>query len=137
MTLQRKVIIAAVSSFIAGGLLTGAMASVGFNRYLQYESVASYYVNAVEAQFAVRTLLRLRSGDIDKVISDFDLKLNGNTLYLAEYESAVPAAKRQQYIYRTLAEVRDYREKFPVRFEYPLQEVEFEKALALAKKARG
>ena len=137
MTLQRKVIIAAVSSFIAGALLVGAVAYVGFSRFIQHESVSGYHASAVEAQFAVRTLSNLRSGDTDKVISDLDLILNSNTLQLAEYESAVPAAQRQPYVYRTLAEVRGYRARFPAHFEYPLETAEFEKALELGKKGGG
>ena len=132
---QHKVITAAVSSFIAGGLLVGIVAYVSFNRFLHQEFVASYHAQAVEAQFAVRSLSRLRSGDTDKVIHDLDLMLNANTLQLAEYENAVPTAQREAYVYRTLSEVRDYRTKYPAHFEYPLQQTEFEKAMTLGKKA--
>ena len=96
---QHKVITAAVSSFIAGGLLVGIVAYVSFNRFLHQEFVASYHAQAVEAQFAVRSLSRLRSGDTDKVIHDLDLMLNANTLQLAEYENAVPTAQREAYVY--------------------------------------
>ena len=137
MTLQRKVVVAAISSFIVGGLVVGTLAYVGFSRYVEYGTASGYYASAVEAQFAVRTLSRLRSGNIDKVMSDFDLLLDSNTIHLAEYENVVPPARRQLFVYQTLAEVRDYRAKFPTHFEYPLQEAEFEKALALGKKAGG
>jgi len=137
MTPQPKVIIAAISSFITGGLLVGTAAYVGFRQYVEKEVISRYYVNAAEAQFDVRTLLRLRSGNLDKVISDFDLILNSNTIQLAEYENVVAPAQREAYIYQTLAEVRDYRAKFPVHFDYPLEQAEFEKALALGKKSGG
>lgn len=135
MTPQRKVIVAAISSFIAGGLVVGTAACIGFSRYVESELISSYYAHAAEAQFAVRALSRLRSGNIDKVTSDLDLVLNNDTIQLAEYENAVAPAQREPYVYRSLAEVRDYRAKFPAHFEYPLQEAEFEKALALGKKA--
>jgi hypothetical protein len=137
MTPQRKVVVAAISSFIAGCLVVGAAAYVGFSRYIKNEFVSSYYAHAVEAQFAVRTLSRLRSGNIDKVTRDFELMLDSNTIQLAEYEKVVAPAQREPFIYRTLAEVRDYRAKFPAHFEYPLQKAEYEKALALGKKAGG
>ena len=137
MTPQRKVVAAAVGSFIAGGLLVGTAAHVSFSRYIKNQFVASYYGYAVEAQFQVRTLARLRSGNIDKVIQDLDTLLDSNTIQLAEYENVVPPAQRDQFVYRTLAEVGDYRAKFPAHLEYPLQKMELEKALALGKKAGG
>jgi hypothetical protein len=137
MTLQRKVVIAASSAFIAGGLVVGTFAYLGFSRYMENGTASGYYASAVEAQFAVRTLSRLRSGNIDKVMSDFNLLLDSNTIHLAEYENVVPPARRQPFVYEALAEVRDYRAKFPAHFEYPLEEAEFEKALALGKNAGG
>ncbi len=137
MTPQRKVVVAAVGSFIVGGLVVGIAAHISFSRYIKDQFVASYYGHAVEAQFQVRTLARLRSGDIDKVIRDLDMLLDSNTIQLAEYENIVPREQRDRFVYRTLAEVGDYRAKFPAHFEYPLQKMEFEKALALGKKAAG
>jgi hypothetical protein len=137
MTPQRKVVVAAVGSFIVGGLVIGTLAHVSLSRYIKNEFLSSYHVYAVKAQFQVRTLARLRSGDIDKVIRDLDMMLDSNTIQLAEYENVVPPAQREQFVYRTLAEVRDYRAKYPAHFEYPLQKMEFEKALALGKKAGG
>jgi hypothetical protein len=137
MTTQRKVVVSAISSFIAGGLVVGVAAYLAFNRYIENTTVASYYAHAVEAQFAVRTLPKLRSGNVDKVISEFDLMLNSNTIQLAEYESAVAPVRRDPFVYRALAEVREYRAHFPAHFDYPLQEAEYEKALALGTKAGG
>jgi hypothetical protein len=137
MTPQRKVFVAAVCSFIAGGLLVGVAGSVGFARYIKNEQASSYYAHAAQAQFEVRTLSRLRAGNLEKVVSDLELMLNGDTIQFAAYENVVAPAQRDPFVYRTLAEVRDYRSKFPAHFAYPLQEAEFEKALALGKKAGG
>jgi hypothetical protein len=40
-----------------------------------------------------------------------DLMLNSNTIQLAGYEKVVAAAQREPFVYRALAEVRDYRAK--------------------------
>jgi hypothetical protein len=137
MTPQRKIVVAVVGSFIAGGFVIGTAADISFNRYIKDQFASSYNGYAVEAQFQVRTLARLRSGDIDRVIRDLDMVLDSKTIQLAEYESVVPPTQREQFVYRTLAEVGDYRARFPAHFEYPLQRTEFEKALALGKKAGG
>jgi hypothetical protein len=137
MSPQRRLVIAAAVSFIAGGLVTGALCYGGFSRHLRDVYAWSFYSNAAEAQFEVRSLARLRAGDTDKVIKDLELLLNGHTMQLAEYETAVEQARRDPYVYRTLAEVREYRERFPAHFDYPLQQAEFQKALDLGKKAGG
>jgi hypothetical protein len=135
MTPQRKLLATAVSSFLAGALIVCAVAFVGFNRYLKNEFASSFYGHAVQAQYEVRVLSRLRSGDTEKVVNDLELQLNSHTMQLAEYETVVPPTQRDPYVYRTLSEVRAYRTEFPAHFEYPLQQAEFQKALDLGKKA--
>ena len=137
MTPQLKLLATAVCSFLAGAVIVGAVAFVGFNRHLKNEFVSSFYAHAVEAQYDVRALSRLRTGDTQKVLNDLELQLNSHTMQLAEYETVVSPTQRDPYIYRTLAEVRVYRAEFPAHFEYPLQQAEFQKALDLGKKAGG
>ena len=137
MTPRLKLLATAVSSFMAGALIVGAVAFVGFNRYLKNEFVSSFYGHAVQAQYDVRALSRLRAGDTEKVLNDLELRLNSDTMQLAEYETVVPPAQRDPYVYRTLAEVRAYRGEFPAHFDYPLQQAEFQKALDLGKKTGG
>jgi hypothetical protein len=137
MTPQLKLLATAVSSFLAGALIVGALAFVGFNRYLKNEFASSFYGHAVQAQWDVHALSRLRAGDTQKVLNDLELHLNSHTIQLAAYETVVPPTQRDPYVYRTLAEVRAYRAQFPAHFEYPLQQAEFQKALDLGKKAGG
>lgn len=141
MTPHRTLIIVAISSFVAGGVLIGTVAAVLFNRILNEQFrgnfISSFYANAAEAQSDVRSLANLRSGNVDPAIAELDLKLNAHTIYLGAYENSVPPAKRVAYVYRVLAEVRAYRDKFPARFDYPAQEAAYRRALALGKKTAG
>jgi hypothetical protein len=137
MTPQCKIVVAAASSFIAGALVAGVVSYVGFSRYVRNELVPSFYATAVHAQFEVRTLSTLHAGQLDKVVHDLDLLLDSHTMQLAEYETVVGPPQRDPFVYRTLAEVRDYRAQFPTHFEYPLQQERYQKALDLGKKAGG
>jgi hypothetical protein len=74
---------------------------------------------------------------LQSVISDLELMLDGHTMQLAQYETAVVPPLRVPFVYRTLAEVRVYRSQFPAHFEYPLQQATYERALELGKKAGG
>ena len=136
---RRKLIGIAIGSFVAGGLLIGTVATALFNRILndllRGNYIASFYDKAVDAQFDVRSLASLRSGNVDRVVSGLEQRLNAHTLYLAGYEDGVPPARRLAFVYRVLAEVRAYRENSPARLDYPAQEAAYEKALALGEKA--
>ncbi len=135
MTPQRKLLATALGSFLAGALIVGIAANVVFSSYIKDQFVSSYYGDAAQAQFAVRTLSRLRAGDNIKPVHDLEVVLDGNTMQLAEYETVVPPTRRDPFVYRTLAEVRAYRAQFPALFEYPRQQAEYQKALDLGKKA--
>lgn len=135
MRLRLKLVATAVGSFLAGALVVGATGYAGFNRYLKNEFISGYYVRAAQAQFEVRTLSRLRAADTGKPVHDLEVLLDGNTMQLAEYETVVSPTQRDPFVYRTLAEVRAYRAQFPAHFEYPLQQVEYQKALDLGKRA--
>ena len=134
---ERKLVAVAVGSFVSGVFVAGVAGYVAFDRYVENGFVSSFYANAVHAQFEVRTLGRLRAGDTDKVMRDLDLMLDSHTMQLAEYETVVAAAHREQFVYRTMREVREYRANFPTTFEFPLQQAEFQKALDLGKKGGG
>jgi hypothetical protein len=98
MISTRKLVAVAAMSFLGGAMLVGAVSYVGFNRYMQQQSVYTFYANAVHAQFEVRTLCNLRNGKIDKVISDLDLMLNSHTMQMANYESSVAPENRETFI---------------------------------------
>ena len=104
MTPRRKVIGIAIGSFVAGGLLIGTVATVLFNRILndllRGNYIANFYDKAVDAQFDVRSLASLRSGNVDRVVSGLEQRLNAHTLYLAGYEDGVPPARRLAFVYR-------------------------------------
>jgi hypothetical protein len=134
MTLQRKLLATAVGSFLAGALIVGVAGNVIFSSYVKNQFISSYYGHAVQAQFAVRTLSRLRVGDITKPVHDLEVLLDGHTMQLAEYETVVAPTERDPFVYRTVAEIRAYRVQFPAQFEYPLQQAEYQKALDLGKK---
>jgi hypothetical protein len=135
MTLRLKLLATAAGSFLAGVLLTGIAANYAFSNYMQTVFASSYYEHAVHAQFLARELTMLRAGNTDKPVHDLELVLDGNTMQLSGYETAVPATQRDPNIYRLMAEVRAYRAQFPPHFEYPRQQAEYQKALDLGKKA--
>ena len=137
MAAQRKLVATALVSFFAGAAVIGSFGYAGFNQHLREGFISSFNAHAAEAQFDVRTLVRLRAGDTQKAVRDFETFLDGHTMQLAEYEAVVPSERRDPLVYRALAEVRAYRAQSPAHFEYPLQQAEYQKALDLGSKAGG
>ena len=137
MTFQKKLVLTAITSLFVGALVTGSAAYFWAAWFIKDQFVSSFYANAIHAQFEVRALSNLRSGNTAKVISDLELMLDGHTMQLSQYETAVAPPLRVPFVYRTLAEVRAYRSQFPAHFEYPLQQATYERALELGKKAGG
>ena len=137
MTFKKTVVLTAITSLFMGALVTGSAAYFWAAWLVRNQFVSSFYANAIEAHFEVRSLSNLRRGDTARVIKDLELRLDGNTMQLAQYETAVPPTLRVPFVYRTLSEVRAYRSQFPVHFEYPLQQATYERALDLGKKAGG
>jgi len=135
VTLQPKLLITALGSFLAGVLVTGIAADHVFRNYMQTVFAASYYEQAVHAQFMAYELSMLRAGNTDKPVQDFERMLDGYTLYLSGYETAVPATQRDPNIHRLMADVRAYRTQFPAHFEDPSKQARYQKALDLGKKA--
>ena len=98
MTLRLKLVATAVGSFLAGVLVTGIAANYAFSNYMQTVFASSYYEHAVHAQFLARELSMLRTGNTDKPVHDLELVLDGNTMQLSGYETAVPDAARPQHL---------------------------------------
>ena len=71
------------------------------------------------------------------MISELELGLDANTLQLANYEEAVPAPKREEYVYAVLADVRAYREQHPSDMQLPLQRALLQKAFSLKAPNQG
>jgi hypothetical protein len=137
MTFKKELVLTAMTSLFIGALVTGSAAYFWAAWLIKDQFVSSFYANAIHAQFEVRALVSLRSGNTAKVIKDLELMLDGHTMQLAQYETAVAPPLRVPFVYRTLAEVRAYRSQFPAHFEYPLQQATYERALDLGKKAGG
>ena len=135
MALLPKVVITAVGSFFAGVLVTGIGANYAFSNYMQTVFAANYYEQAVHAQFMAHELSMLRAGNTDKPVDDLERVLDGYTMQLSGYETAVPAKQRDPNIHRLMGEVRKYRTEFPAYFEDPSQQARYQKGLDLGKKA--
>jgi hypothetical protein len=129
-----KLLITAVGSFLAGVLVTGIAANYAFSNYMRTVFAANYYEQAVHAQFMAHELSMLRAGNTDKPVQDLERMLDGYTLYLSGYETAVPETQRDPNIHRLMADVRAYRTQFPAHFEDPSQQARYQKALDLGKK---
>jgi hypothetical protein len=130
-----KLLITAVGSFLAGVLVTGIAANYAFSKYMWTAVAANYYEQAVHAQFMAHELSMLRAGNTDKPVHDFERILDGYTMQLGGYETAVPAKQRDPDIRRLMAGVRAYRTEFPAHFEDPNQQAQYQKGLDLGKKA--
>ena len=125
-------ILPAVVGFFVGVLASGAVAYVVIVRDLSQGVERTFYQSAVEAQGAVRSLEALRRGDTQRVLSALELRMDSAVITLAAYETVVPVPRREEYVYRTLAEVAAYRKDFPAQFEYPGQYTYYNQALGLA-----
>jgi hypothetical protein len=122
----------AVAGFVVGVVVTSVLAYTIAVRDLHQSVAISYYQSAVEAQGAVRNLQALRKGDLAGVTSALEVRMDSAVLFLAGYEDAIPFRKREEYIYRALAEVAKYRNEHPAHFEYPAQYSYYKKALDMS-----
>jgi len=135
MSPRARLTVACVASFIAGAVLIGGISGYVMEREFRNTPARVAYENAVHAQTAVHQLFLLRAGDTPRVISELDMLLNAHTMQLASYEEAVPPDLRDSLVYRALADVRRYRDKYPLHIDNPVVRAEYQKALDLGLKA--
>jgi hypothetical protein len=132
-----RLILCSAGSFVFGALLVGVLAYAAAVRSLHHSLAVSYDEQGAQAQLETLQLRSLRSGDVARVIAQLERGLDANTLQLANYEEAVPAPGRQDYVYAVLADVRDYREQHPSDMQLPLQRALLQKAFSLRAPRQG
>ena len=97
------------------GCFAGLMAS----SYLYYRHVFSKAVdeNAVDLRWEIMTLSRLRLGEIDAVIDDLEMRIDGNIRSVA----LTPNIPRTDYGYEALKAAKTYRDIYPSGSERAFQ----------------
>ena len=97
------------------GCFVGLMTS----SYLYYRHVFSKAVdeNAVDLGWEITTLSRLRLGEIDAVINDLEMMVDGNIRSVA----LTPHIPRTDYRYKMLKAAKTYRDIYPSRSERAFQ----------------
>ena len=97
------------------GCFVGLMTS----SYLYYRHVFSKVVdeNAVDLSWEITTVSRLRLGEIDAVINDLEMRVDGNIRSVA----LTPNIPRTDYRYEVLKAAKTYRDIYPSRSERAFQ----------------
>ena len=97
------------------GCFVGLMTS----SYLYYRHVFSKAVdeNAVDLGWEITTVSRLRLGEIDAVINNLEMRVDGNIRSVA----LTPNIPRTDYRYEVLKAAKTYRDIYPSRSEIAFQ----------------
>lgn len=91
--------------------VVGYFAGLMTSSYLYYRHVFSKAVNenAVDLGWEITTLSQLRLGEIDVVIDDLEMRIDGNIRSVA----LTPNIPRTDYRYRILKAAKTYRDIYP------------------------
>ncbi len=91
--------------------VVGCFAGLMTSSYLYYRHVFSKAVdeNAVDLRWEIMTLSRLRLGEIDAVIDDMEMRVDGNIRSVA----LTPNIPRTDYRYEALKAAKTYRDIHP------------------------
>lgn len=95
--------------------VVGCFAGLMTSSYLYYPHVFSTAVdeNAVDLHWEIMTVSRLRLGEIDTVIDDLEMRVDGNIRSVA----LTPNIPRTDYRYEVLKAAKTYRDIYPSRSE--------------------
>jgi hypothetical protein len=99
--------------------VVGCFAGLMTSSYLYYRHVFSKAVdeNAVDLKWEITTVSRLRLGEIDSIINDLEIRIDGNIRSV----TLTPNIPRTDYRYEVLKAAKTYREIYPSRSEIAFQ----------------
>jgi len=91
--------------------IVGCLVGLGTSSYLYYRNVFSKRLdrNATDLGGQINTVSRLRLGEIDGVINDLEMSIDGNIRSVA----LTPHIPRTDYRYKVLRAAKTYREIYP------------------------
>ena len=122
-------------AFIATALVAAAAGYVGGTRQLRNATATlfnlSFGHSASNAVLDVLTLRAIHAGDIAKATSMLEDHIDMNLMYLAAYETTVPAQWRDTVVYHDLAVVRACRTEVPSTAASAEVQADIKRALSL------